>query len=441
MSVKKFTLKIDKDNKFINIPLTLTHSEVGQDDTIDNHFVKQEVEKAINPIVDYEKNRFEPNQKDKFIGRIDYDINLLKDGAFPESTTLETIGFVDNDIKYRRNNFKKSFLNLMFFDSDVPTNQNYLGNITIFNRLSRFDIQGISDPIKVEKEKEPEEVEVDKSDWLFGDLELGSTKLGKNVIKGIRRERIGTENVFARKCQSVNFGFAGGTQVTGYYYRGPFYNIASEFTKEGERCEDFEKGIFGDVVPPKGLGIPYSLFDAIYLNQKGYVYGSKVYDVYSKWSYDFMFPSAFGKFGGVYFIDVTPDGGDSNGDTTIKPSNPIIGGVPKPVGEIPLKFIVENPITTPRGFAEGFYVYHYADLPTSIYMRGNYNNAKTGKVSDLITTPEPQNIENVVSKLHTKYDLKNVDDNYYYELDTEYSTNISVVNDTMSVSLYEIQVL
>lgn len=135
-------------------------------------------------------------------------------------------------------------------------------------------------------------------------------------------------------------------------------------------------------------------------------------------------------------------------------------GLPKGVNILPVRFILSNPIKDPSGFAEGFYLYHYKDevinsLPKELYMRSEFNNAKTGKRTSFITIDTAQTVDDVVDKLHTKYILKRDNTGYYYQIDNTYSTNVFYTSDVdgdgngaggtidggIKVKLYEIQVL
>jgi len=99
----------------INIPLSMDFQIVDQAELIERVFVPIEVEKSINPILDYEKVRFLPLTPTAVpINGITFTLNLNGD------TTYGDIGFTDDDIRYNRNNFKYTFLNLSFYDTDNP---------------------------------------------------------------------------------------------------------------------------------------------------------------------------------------------------------------------------------------------------------------------------------------------------------------------------------
>ncbi len=128
-------------------------------------------------------------------------------------------------------------------------------------------------------------------------------------------------------------------------------------------------------------------------------------------------------------------------------------GQPKPANQIPINFILENPIINPRGFSEGFHLYDYKDgLPIGalkyIYMRATFKNAKTGKAVNLMVTQAPQPIDKLVNELYTRYKLTRSSTGYYYEIDPIYhGNNVTGVNNviytenSVVINLYEIKAL
>lgn len=119
----------------INIPINLEYQIVDQSEIIERVFVDIEVEKTINPIVDYEKTRFKPiNSNKKVVNKITYELDLSG------NTTYGSIGFTDDDIKFETERFKQTFLNLSFYDSDSPLTQNLLSFITLNPSLSKSDL-------------------------------------------------------------------------------------------------------------------------------------------------------------------------------------------------------------------------------------------------------------------------------------------------------------
>jgi hypothetical protein len=119
----------------INIPINMEYQIVDQSEIINRIFVDTEVEKTINPIIDYEKTRFIPiNSKNNVVNEITYELNLSG------NTTYGSIGFTNDDIKFQTERFKQTFLNLSFYDSDIPLTQNLLSFITLTPSLSKSDL-------------------------------------------------------------------------------------------------------------------------------------------------------------------------------------------------------------------------------------------------------------------------------------------------------------
>lgn len=249
----------------VNIPINLEYQMVDQSEIVEREFVDKEVKESINVIFDYEKIRLTPiTPNDNQVDEITYNINLLDSNTFPNVTYYGDIGFVYDDVKFRKNNFTRSFVRLSFYDSDVTTDQRLISFMTLFSRLTIDDIAS--------------------------------------------------------------------------------------------------------------------------------------------------------------------------------------NNLPNPVSTIPVKFKVSDPIANPDGISEGYYLYNFKDevtntLPKELYMRASFNNAKTGKSTNLMTESTPLSIDNLVTKLHTKYILTRDNDGYYYEIDPTYSTNVSYVGNSVVVDLYEVQAL
>jgi hypothetical protein len=119
----------------INIPVNMEFQIVDNSELIKRVFVDVEVEKSINPILDYEKVRFLPTTlSGVHIDKITYSLNLIS------GTTYGDIGFTDDDIRFDRNNFKYTFLNLSFYDTDNPMTQKLVSNIVIYSNLKPGDL-------------------------------------------------------------------------------------------------------------------------------------------------------------------------------------------------------------------------------------------------------------------------------------------------------------
>ena len=112
----------------------------------------------------------------------------------------------------------------------------------------------------------------------------------------------------------------------------------------------------------------------------------------------------------------------------------------RPTNELEVDFKLYNPITTPNGISEGYYLYNYKDeIPKDIYMKATFNNAKTGVSHGFMTNNLVEDINYLVNKLHTKYILKRNSNGYFYQLDSS-ATNINVDSSTGgTINLYEIE--
>jgi len=263
----------------INIPINIDYQIVDNSELIEQVFVDVETQKAINPILDYDKVRYIPVENGNHVGNIIYNISFLKNGTLLNPTYYSDIGFDNNDIKFERSNFKESFLTLSFYDSDNPLTQNLVNEIDIYSHLSNDS----------------------------------------------------------------------------------FY--------------------------PSGT------------------------------------PRIIGNVGQV-----------------------------KPASQIPIRFILSNPLLVQRGFYEGYHIYSYKDdmvigSPKYLYMKGTYNNSKTGKSINLMNDFSISSMDNLVSKLYTRYILYRDSTGFYYSIDNSYSNNVLTTfnagnqnNLDVTVNLYQIQV-
>jgi len=273
MSVNRYNIRIPESSAStattINIPINLEFQMVDQADIIEREFVDVELEKAINPIIDYEKTRFLPvDSNDNQLEEVRYCLHFLASSSFPTISYYGDIGFVYDDLKFRKNRFKRSFLRLNFYDSDVPTNQRLVSSMTMFPRITNNEIIPIGQPN---------------------------------------------------------------------------------------------------------------------------------------------------------------------------------AGLPLPESQIPVRFSLTDPISNPEGFAEGYHLYHFKDevlstMPLELFMRAEYNNAKDGTTTPMMTDSVPYAIDDLMSRLHTKYILKRTNNGYVYEIDTS-AGNVNISSTTALVNLYQIQAL
>jgi len=138
MPVNKYKIRLGNldENALFKIPVNLEFASVDQSEVVNRDFVETEVEKSINPIVDYETTRFVPlSSQGNRIKVVKYKPTFLNSNGLLSETFYSNIGFSNDDIRFQKNRFKQSFLRLSFYDSDIPTDQNLVTVITIFCKL------------------------------------------------------------------------------------------------------------------------------------------------------------------------------------------------------------------------------------------------------------------------------------------------------------------
>ena len=148
MSVKRVKISlVNNNNKSISIPLRIDSVPMDNTDMIDNDFVLVEKDKAINPIIDYEKVRAVPyysgttadfNDGELPVEKIKYNLYFTDGstwGSHYGSPELEDGVFSDKDLKYRLNRFKNSFLRQFYNTTKSPTNGKLLEVQTIYTQL------------------------------------------------------------------------------------------------------------------------------------------------------------------------------------------------------------------------------------------------------------------------------------------------------------------
>lgn len=142
MSANSYKIKIGSGSATtINIPIVMTFQPIDQAEVVERDFVEKEIENSINPITDFEKVRFIPVDSNNVqIDSLIYKINLLDGATFPTTTMYSHADFEYNDVRFGKNSFKRSFLRLSFYDSDIPTNQNLMSFMTLFCKLTVNDI-------------------------------------------------------------------------------------------------------------------------------------------------------------------------------------------------------------------------------------------------------------------------------------------------------------
>ena len=287
MFVNKFEINLATLNSgttatTINIPINMEYQLVDQAELVDRVFVEVETQKAVNSIIDYEKVRFIPvtstGSSFNIVNKIMYNVNMISGNTYVN--TYGDIGFTNDDIKFQRETFKQTFLDLNFYDTDNPMTQNLLSNITLFSALKEGNL-----------------------------VQLSAT-----------------------------------------------------------------------------TGVP---------------------------------------------------------------------GQPLPATQIPISYLLENPILKPKGFSEGYHLYDYKDELTIgqskyLYMRATFKNAKDGKTTNIMVKNSALPIDTLIHELYTRFILFRTNTGYYYKIDETYQgtsaltntpNNVSYSNNDVTINLYQINAL
>lgn len=141
----------------VNIPVNIQYQIVDNSELIESLFVNTEEQKAVNPTLDYDKARFIPIYDiNTAVDTITYSLSFLnQNGTMVQPTYYSDIGFNDADIKYRKNYFTNSYLQLSFYDSDNPMTQNLVTQIDVYNHLSRSDFYSTTTATQIAGQPKP----------------------------------------------------------------------------------------------------------------------------------------------------------------------------------------------------------------------------------------------------------------------------------------------
>ena len=133
----------------IDIPITIDAIPSDNTDLVKTRFVDEEVEKAINPIIDYKKVRFKPATVKNGVWAIVPEIKIKleffnKDEKPKYSGFYSSLGFTNDDLFRRFNRVMKSFLTLNYYKSTNPTDNTLLTSSNIFTQIGddQKDIYG-----------------------------------------------------------------------------------------------------------------------------------------------------------------------------------------------------------------------------------------------------------------------------------------------------------
>ncbi len=131
MNNNYFRFNITSNDRYLNIPVEINFDNTGREDGIKD-FEKDVLKDLINGIDDFETTKFanasyqnSPNDTD-----LNYQFNffntsnnIINATSSAWSDTYGNQGFLDNEIYYFANSFKKSFFKLDFYDTKTTENQ------------------------------------------------------------------------------------------------------------------------------------------------------------------------------------------------------------------------------------------------------------------------------------------------------------------------------
>jgi len=131
----------------VNIPVMLSFTPVDNSELIETKFIKDEVNKTINPIIDHKKIRFFPADNDwNLIEKLKINLNFYIEitpltyqyanpNAFNGPGYYGDIGFTYDDIFCRTDRVINSFLRLNFFDTNISSSNSLLFFNDIFTQI------------------------------------------------------------------------------------------------------------------------------------------------------------------------------------------------------------------------------------------------------------------------------------------------------------------
>lgn len=142
------TLTGQTPEQYINIPISIEYQNVDNSELIESFFVEKETQKAVNPILNYDKVRFTPVKTggtfNSAVSNITFNINLLDQNSNMQTTTYystvdPTNGFTNDDLIQRNNFFKLTYIKLSFYDDDNAMLQNLITEVDLFLSFDKTD--------------------------------------------------------------------------------------------------------------------------------------------------------------------------------------------------------------------------------------------------------------------------------------------------------------
>lgn len=192
----KYNIKIDKQKNtdgYINIPIgNLFYPNTEHYEEFYNE--KYDEVKLINAPIDYEKIKITPiitGVTSDYINSINFNLHFYLDNNWPSNVTkLSEIGFIEDDVKNKKQSLIKTFLRLSFYDSNELKSQNLLGysiiyidSNTIYSKYisNGFDFSTLTCNFKIDNPKMNTDVKSFEGFYIY----LFKDDVGKNETKTI----------------------------------------------------------------------------------------------------------------------------------------------------------------------------------------------------------------------------------------------------------------
>jgi len=391
MFVNKYTIVNSQLSGTTGYDISLSMSQnvgfVGQQESIESEFIETEVDKAVNVIYDYEKVKLLPKDDTVPITDITYNINLLE----TESNNL--IG---------------------------------ASSVTILSYSSSIAIVGNSGNV------------ITSSMLALETSKVHNLKLGEKIVilsplsnifdKEFTVKRLDSPTVFVIDINPTPSNLA---LINGTITKSSIKKKSNFWSDIGFDYNDF---LFKKKSFTKSF-LRLDFYDSDIATNQNFISFITLYPKFSS-------------------IDIAAAGQ---------------GNVPDPT-TYQLDFELTNTLLDRNGNGEGFALYHFKDeippkilnAPKHLYMKAKFNNAKTGISTGLISSNSPNlpidelmmttmNLTgtSVKNNLYTRYILTRDIDGYFYEIDENYSSNVTTSNVTTSnvttgkynIELYEISTM
>jgi len=176
----------------IDIPLKTNFFPVDNAELIQDKFVNDEIEKSINPIVDYKKVIFKPADDNwEIIDKFKINLNFYTPdsieagapshrGTGAEPGVYEDLDFIFDDIFCRTNRFINSFIRFSFYDTPNSGQNQLLSFVDIFTQIGNDQKNEFGFPKPINESpisfvlgdpvKQPEEIHEGYHFYWFKDL-------------------------------------------------------------------------------------------------------------------------------------------------------------------------------------------------------------------------------------------------------------------------------